>query len=382
MARAELDLVVANALQMYEELKADRAQMMHILRTGTREEWSTYIRDWKENTASVYKGTVGFSIAMDAINIISPRFYAHGVDITDAMREALYLKEETEGNNDWTMFLEALSDYETDCVKMYACAVRGVEQTESVAYRNYKHYLDCAKKVNEYLGENVEADFYEINTETFRELVEELMTARKNCAALVNFEPRVIPKEMKVFLKKGLTYEQAQDVVEAIRENIGKSTLSKRSFEDEDYAVEDILDSVFDTALAYENKRGSTRQILDKSFITNYLEDCGLDRRQLTKYRDNVYYQPYKKFTIAMGMFCEPYSNYDNDDAEEECVIKEHLETFMNQNCQSICSQFSTISEFDDLMDADVVLNLEDGVPEDCIAYMMKYFGKTKRKVD
>lgn len=85
---------------------------------------------------------------------------------------------------------------------------------------------------------------------------------------------------------------------------------------------------------------------------------------------------------FAMGMYSEPYANYDDDDAECESVIKQHMETFMNQNGQSICSQYATISEFDDLMDADIVLHLEDGVPEDAIAYMLKYFGKTKRKVD
>lgn len=382
MARAELDLIVDNALQMYEELKVDRAKMMDILRNKDRKDWEDYLEDWKENTASIYKGMPGFSVAMDALNIISPRFYAHGVDITDAMREALYIKEETDGNEDWEMFLEALSIYEQDCVKMYASAVRGVEQKDSVAYTNYRNYLEVARKVNEYVGENVEGDFYETNTRKFRDLVEELMTARSKCVALINFEPRVIPDEMKGFLKKGITYEQTQEIVEAVRENIGKSTLSKWSFSDDDYKVEDILDSVFDTALPFERKRGSTRQILKRSFVINYLEDCGVGRKILTQYRNNVHYQPYKKAALALGMFSEPYSNYEDDDAENEIAIKEHIETFMNQNGQSICSKFSTISEYDDLMDNDIVVNLEDGVPEDCIAFMMKYFGKTKRKVD
>lgn len=382
MARAELDLVIANALQMYEDMKVDRAEMMRILRTQPREAWNDYLREWKENTASVYKGTVGFAIAMDMLNIVSPRFYAHGVDITDAMREALYLNEETEGNDDWKMFLEALDIYEKDCVKAYACAVRGVELEESVQYKNYRHYLDCTKAVNEYFGENVDEDFFEINTKRFRELVNDLMDARKNCVAIINFEPRVIPKEMRGMLKKGLSYEEAQDIVETIRENIGKSTESKRSFGEEDYPIEDVMDSIFDTALPYEKKKKSVKQILEKSFIINYLEACGVDRKSLYKYRKDLKHQPYKKAMFAMGMYSEPYANYDDDDAECESVIKQHMETFMNQNGQSICSQYATISEFDDLMDADIVLHLEDGVPEDAIAYMLKYFGKTKRKVD
>lgn len=193
---------------------------------------------------------------------------------------------------------------------------------------------------------------------------------------VANFTKKYIPKENWNLLEKSkLTYEDALELAENVIDNIdqisyqekGNVTSLMENGVDEDEVIE----------IVYEDSSKMRTQVMER-YITNFLEQSGVDRRIYTKYMKNPLYQPNKKLALAIGLFCEPYCNLEDTD-DIELAIVENLERFMNQNSLSVKSSYATITEFDSLGDEEFLYLVEDGLTIDVLAYMLRNFARTER---
>lgn len=374
--------VIKNAKQLYEEMMFQNAEAFRLLRTAGYEDAKQYLKKRRESNGEQY--ITGYSFAMDWINLISPRYYIQGVDITLAMREKIYLDEYAGVDENWNLFKKAIRDYEFECFKDYMLCV--VEQPPNT-HTEYYDYLHCVKEVNEFLGV-VGADTPQSdNVKKFRELVKAALDKRKHCQVVVNFTNRVIPIEKRAaYSKETLAFDEALEICEVIIDNIdcieyASKDRKKRSFKEMGVDEEEIINSlVHDEQDDMAEEQGLRRQIMD-SFVTNFLERCGVSRRIYSKYFKDEGYFPNKKLCLGMGLFLEPYTDLSREQSADSNILN-NVECFMNQNCLSMKSRFATVSEWDTLLDYDVMCMLEDGLSIDVIAFMLHSYAKTEKDLN
>ena len=82
-----------------------------------------------------------------------------------------------------------------------------------------------------------------------------------------------------------------------------------------------------------------------------------------------------------MGLFLEPYTDLSREQSADSNILN-NVECFMNQNCLSMKSRFATVSEWDTLLDYDVMCMLEDGLSIDVIAFMLHSYAKTEKDLN
>jgi len=374
LVMSDVSVLIKNAVQLYEDLMYQNAKDFKEIRQKGFADVKTYLKQRMENNNEKYID--GYAYALDWVNIISPKYYIQGVDITLAMREKLYLSDEAKSNESWELVKEALREYETECFKEYVSCIIGVPSKTNSAY---DEYVKCVRNMNEFLGV-LDAEEPQIeNVRAFRSLVKQTILARKKCQVIVSFTTKVIPVEKRTaYNKTTLTFEEALDICDDIIGNIEKIAYAKKGQSLVDVGVdnEDVIDMLAVGGVNDEEApKGVKAQILE-NFPTNFVEQCGVGRRSYNDYIGKDGYEPYKKLCIAVGLFVEPYADLSSSHSSNSCIM-ENLECFMNQNSFSINSKFATITEYDVLMDENLRYMLEDGLSLDVIAFMLKTFAGT-----
>lgn len=376
----EIDTIIRNAKTLYEEIMYQNAEAFRTLRTGNYADAKAYLKEYRESV-SVQKDFKGFSFALDWINLISPRYYIQGVDITLAMREKIWLDDYAKDDGNWSLFKKAVKEYEFKCFQDYMNCIVGQPPN---THTEYYDYLCSVREVNEYLGEAGTENPQVDNAKAFRLLVKRALDDRKKCQIVVNFTNRFIPIEKRVaYSKETLTLDDALELCEEIIDNIdcieySSKSKKKRSFQEMDVNEADIINTlVHDAEDDILEEQGLRSQIMD-SFVTNFLEHCGVSRRIYSKYFKDEGYFPDKKLCLAMGIFLEPYTDLSKEQSADP-RIADNLECFMNQNYLSIKSKFGTVSELDILLDYDVLCMLEDGLSTDVIAFMLNTYARTEK---
>lgn len=374
LVMSDVSVLIKNAVQLYEDLMYQNAKDFKEIRQKGFADVKTYLKQRMENNNEKYID--GYAYALDWVNIISPRYYIQGVDITLAMREKLYLSDEAKSNESWELVKEALREYEIECFKEYVSCIIGVPSKPNSAY---DEYVKCVRNMNEFLGV-LDAEEPQIeNVRAFRTLVKQTVLARKKCQVIVSFTTKVIPVEKRTaYNKTTLTFEEALDICDDIIGNIEKIAYAKKGQSLVDVGVdnEDVIDMLAVGGVNDEEApKGVKAQILE-NFPTNFVEQCGVGRRSYNDYIGKDGYEPYKKLCIAVGLFVEPYADLSSSHSSNSCIM-ENLECFMNQNSFSINSKFATITEYDVLMDENLRYMLEDGLSLDVIAFMLKTFAGT-----
>ena len=361
--RVDFSEELEDAEELYDKLLKEYAKFSKLARTGDRNEIQKYIKRFKQDN---FKSKGCFALAMDWFNIISPRYYIDGVDITDAMREFL-ASEDMSAYSDWNTLYEDIREFEKENISQYAVAYRSPSNDKD---NIYEQYFKRVKELNSFCGK-LNATREEKVTE-FRALVEKTIEARKKCQIIINFNSGMIPVELrKTYTKKSLSFEDAYETCQDIISNVKKAFYGTDDTS-MDGDGKELLDDKSNRAL--EPNQGVKRIL--KFYITRYLEDdCGVSRRLYTKYNDDPKYLPIKKLVLALAAYCEPYANLEGKD--DECHICENVESFMNQHSMTLNSFFETITEFDEMTDEDAKALLEDGLPLDSFAFMLKTFAGT-----
>ena len=364
---------IENLTLLYEDIVYQNAKDFKELRESNFADAMKYLKKRAENNSEKY--VEGYAYVMDWVNLISPRYYIQGVDITLAMREKLFLDEEE--NESIELVKEAIREYEIECFNDYLnCLIGQPTKKESV----YEEYLQCIKKVNTFPGIPNAVEPQKENPKAFRELVKQALNARKKCQVVVSFTNIVIPPETRVaYNKKTLTYDEALDICQDIIDNVSKIAYTKKgqSLIDAGVDADEVKDMLVYGGIDYNEQTGKgLKNKIMENFPTNFLDQCGVLRRIYNKYFKNEDYFPNKKFALALGLFLEPYSDLSNRKSKEVCIW-ENLERFMNQNCLSVNSSFSTVTEYDVLLDDDIKMMLQDGLPVDAIAFLLNNYAKT-----
>ena len=338
-----------------ENVSIDKA-----MRDGDMVELEKLLRARKEQLIKAN----GYAFTLDWLHLIGTRYYIHGIDITNAMRQVLYLEKyhyKSQFSNDFFSYIQEIEEQNFD--NYIECALN-TSSCRNYDDKGYRDYLDLVQAVNEYAGEVYSPKLYEENIKGFRSLVDKLVKSKKKCVSIANFTKKFIPKEKWVLLNKDtLTYEEATSIARDIIDNCEEICDRSRGFSWEDH-VEKIV--------AYDSKQ--VKEIREK-FLSNFLEQCGISRERYKTYKNGTVYVPTKKFVIALGLFCEPFCNlYKLEDSN--CEIMSNLETFMNQHAMSLKSLYATITEFDNMTDNDLVYLLEDGLSPDMLAFMLKNYAQ------
>lgn len=371
---SDVSVLMSNAIQLYEDLMYQNAKDFKEIRQKGFADVKTYLKQRMENNSEKYID--GYAYALDWVNIISPRYYIQGVDITLAMREKIYLSDGSGTNESWELVKEALREYETECFKEYVSCIIGVPSKPNSAY---DEYVRCVKNMNEFLGVlNAEEPQVE-NVRAFRALVKQTVLARKKCQVIVSFTTKVIPVEKRAaYNKKTLTFEEALDICDDIIGNIEKIAYAKKgqSLVDVGFDKEDVIDMLAIGGVNDEEEPKGVKAGILENFPSNFMEQCGVERRTYNKYMGQDGYEPYKKLCIAIGLFVEPYADLSSSHSSKACIL-ENLECFMNQNSFSVNSKFATITGYDVLMDENLRYMLEDGLSLDVIAFMLRNFAGT-----
>lgn len=369
MAR-DISILKDNVKTLYPDIQYDNANTLHILRNGTEDEIKQHFKKMKEN--ELYRSPY-FSYAMEKLNLIGTRFYIEQVDITSAMREVIYKNGYKEDDDLWKVYLEAIKKQENDCFNDYLLCLIGETPKE---YSAFTTYIQLAKEVNNYAGVPDSAYPYEDNPREFRKLVKRLIEARKKCMQVVTFTVSNISEKNEYLINENLSYENALMIAEDIIDHIESIGYLKGSLKVD--KEDDIIDAR-DALYSSDNSEDLKTCVMEK-FCTNFIGQTGQDRRLYSKYYEDPLYIPYKKLALAIGLFCEPYINLEDQD-DIEPAFAENLERFMNQNSYSIESYFATITEFDVMTDEDFLNLVRYGLSLDLLAYMLKHYAKTERNL-
>lgn len=370
-----LDLVdffeeVEDALELYEKSLIEYVNFSRLARTGDEKEIQKYIKRLKQDNK---KSENGFALAMDWINIISPRYYIDGVDITEAMREFL-VTEDMSAYTDWNDIYEELREYEIEHIKAYSMACRGLGEEGSI----YDQYIKCVKELNSFYG--MRNASRKENVAAFRELVEKTIEAKKKCQIVINFTSSMIPMEVrKTYTEQSLTYEDAYETCQEIISNVRMifHGTTDASLSEMFVGAKDLLE---DKSNRSPQPNNGVNRIMKYS-VLKYLEACGVTTKLYTKYTNVMKfpkYLPNKKLVLALAAYCQPYCKISGK-ADKECHIGEHVECFMNQHGLTLNSFFETVSEYDEMTDEDAKMLLEDGLPVDSFAFMLKTFARTEK---
>lgn len=367
MAR-DISILKENVKKLYPDIQYDNANTLHILRNGTQEEIKQHFKEVKED--EIYRSPY-FSYAMEKLNLIGTRFYIGEVDITSAMREVIYKNEYKSDDELWKVYLKAIEKKENDCFDDYLRCLIGEKPIE---YTGFTTYIQLAKEVNNYAGELGSEEPYIDNPRGFRKLVKRLIEARKKCMLAVTFTVSNISEKNIHLVNENLSYEDAlmiaEDIIDHI-ESIGfpKGTLKVNKQDD----IQEAMDALYSS----DNNDDLKTYVMEK-FCTNFIGQTGQDRRLYSKYMDDPLYTPYKKLALAIGLFCEPYINLEDQD-DIEPAFAENLERFMNQNSYSMESYFATITQFDIMTDEDFLNLVRYGLSLDLLAYMLMHYARTER---
>lgn len=381
MAESKTEQMLEKVEKLYKKIMVLEAQTMKVMRTGSDEDVKKQLRRVKEECLGQQEG---FALAMDWANIFATKFYVGKADITEAMREKIYLEGAGKDSESWQLFLEAMELNERKHFNDYLEYSVEVKARKKSSKTNFNHYLDLAKRVNGFCGESEGEELYLSNSESFRAIVKELAESRKKCALVARFTRDYVSKDKRKLLQSNnLNYEEICILADNIIVNLddyvyineemveGKKPErgEKKSLKEEGIEPAELIEDF------YEADKEKREEIMEK-FLTNFAEDAGVERRLLTKYFGKPVYQPFKKLVLILGIYCEPYVSLG--DCEEDTAILHNLEIFMNQNGLSMKSAFATVTEFDNLLDADVLGYLEDGYTHSMLAHCLRRFAKTK----
>lgn len=310
------------------------------------------------------KNSAGYAFALDWLHLIGTRYYIQGIDITDAMRQVLYLEKYHHKSQFSFGFFYYIEEIEEKNFDSYIDCALNTSSCRDYDEKGYRDYLDLVQKVNEYAGEVYSPKLYEENIKGFRSLVDQLVKSKKKCVTIANFTKKFIPREeWDSLTQETLTFEKATYWARKIIDNCEAVCEKSPAFSWEDH-VERIVSR-------------ETRQVkeIKEKFLSNFLEQCGISRERYKTYKNGTVYVPTKKFVIALGLFCEPFCNlYKLEDSN--CEILGNLETFMNQHAMSLNSLCATITEFDTMTDVELKYLLEDGLGPDMLAFMLKNYAK------
>ena len=352
------------AIEIYKDLLTENISILKIIREGNAGEIKKALKQWKQDSITCMDA---YPYALDMMNLCSTKFFVQGIDITNAMREVVYLDDYgAYYNTNWEEVLGQIQNYEQECFREYMCCVMGEKSSKKEPVRNYKHYLELVRKVNTFKGVSSKQPHID-NPKALRNLVHELVEEKKKCMLIANFTINCIPQEHRPYLNKStITYEQALIIARDVIDNVEKTFRALDSFTESD-----VIGEVVD---------GSSKlcKQVDARFVTNYIESAGVDRRLYTKYLNNPSYMPDKKLVLVLGIFCEPFCNINNPLATQ-MGIELYLEQFMNQHSFSMKSQCSTITEYDVMTDRDFLNLIKDGVSVEILAYMLNNYARTKK---
>lgn len=350
---------------LYDDLMVENANMFYALRTGDIEAFKNMLHKREEEGMADIEA---YAEALEQMHIISTRFYVQGIDITLAMREKIYKDEcfDSDIISDSGTLIKSIRTYENICFANYMKSRKSAYSEEDA--EKYRAYLNLARQLNSYDGESSTSTCND-NFLGFRRLVEQLIDARKKCTIYASFTGANLTKaKRKLLNKETITYEQELEIAEELIENYVEARFGLYTPSDEELYKDLCSDPT------------PMRKRIEEKFVTNYLEQCGLDRHMYKNYVNGTTRLPTKKFLIALGIFCEPYSVLDKN-TPKEYAFRENLEKFMNQNGQSIKSCFDTITEFDNMTDADLCYLLDSGISMEMLAYMLKNFAKAGKDI-
>lgn len=338
----------------------ENVSIYEAMRDGDTKEVTKLLRARKER----FKNSDGYAFALDWLHLIGTRYYIQGIDITDAMRQVLYLEKYHHKNQFTFDFFYYMQEIEEKNFDSYIECALNTSSCRNYDDKGYRDYLDLVQRVNEYAGEVYSPKLYEENIKGFRSLVDQLVKSKKKCVTIANFTKKFIPREeWDLLTQETLTYEEATRMARKIIDNCESICEKSPAFSWEDH-VERIVSR-------------ETRQVkeIKEKFLSNFLEQCGINRERYKTYKSGTVSVPTKKFVIALGLFCEPFCNLFKLE-DSNCTIMENLETFMNQHAMSLKSLCATITEFDNMTDNDLVYLLEDGLSPDMLAFMLKNYAQ------
>ena len=361
---SQLQALLGNEYTVYDDLMAENADMFYALRTGDIETFKNILLKRREDGMA---DTKAYAEALEQMHTISTRFYVQGIDITLAMREKIYRDECFQHDLDGEHIVKYIRKYENICFANYLKSRQSAYKEKDVEH--YQEYLRLVNQLNSYDGKNSTKKVAEDNFIAFRKMVEQVISARKKCTIYASFTGANLSKATRKWLnKETITYEQEL----AISEELIKNYVEARFGLYEPSETELYRDLCVDPT--------PLRKSIEEKFVTNYLEQCGLDRHMYKNYVNGATRLPTKKFLIALGIFCEPYCNLEDRKAKEVALCK-NLEQFMNQNGQSVKSHFDTITEFDNMTDSDLRYLIDSGISMEMLAYMLKNFAKAGKDI-
>ena len=352
-------------IQNYIDLMVENAEKFYTIRTGNAEE----IRDmFKRKKQTSMSGTFGFGYTVAMANLVSTRFYVNEIDITLAMREKIYKDRYHIGKPNGEKLIDSLVLYENKLFEEFIeyCVSGNTPEYEE---HGFIEYVDLARQVNGYIGEIGSTKAFSDNVTAFRKLVKEFVNARKKCGLCATFTSTYVSDVRKPWLNKEvITYDEALEIAEEIIDNYVWLRYGDEEIDEESLVDELCLE---ETPLKDE---------IQEKFVTNFIEQCGLNREMYKTYMNGSVYVPNKKFLIALGLFCEPWCDVE-DRTNRDLAMTTNLEKFLNQNSFSIKSLFGTVTEYDNMLDNELLYLIEDGLSMDMLAYMLKHFAKTGKDI-
>lgn len=367
---ADFDEQIRMANGIYKDLMVENAILFDAIRKGTTNEIKALLKNRHEDSV---RSSVGYALALAKMQIVSTRYYVQGIDITEAMREKIYKDEYHINSGFGEEVIEAIHKYEDMCFKEYLSCAIGIPSEDD---KGYMAYINAVKAVNSYKGEVDSERLFEDNMMAFRALVKDLIVARKKCALIANFTIRCVPEDKQDLLnQENLTYEGALELAEIVINNCVAINYGDLGATESDMTHE-----------LFENPTPMREEIQEK-FVTKHLKNCGLNTDVYKEYISGKVYVTNKKFLISLGIFLEPYIYLDmkrcrdNDYDKDSIALRDNLECFMNQNGQSVNSQFATITECDNMLDGDICYLADIGLSVEMLAYMLKNYAKSSKDI-
>ena len=325
-----------------DELIKYNIRIMNCIDNG--EDYSILLKEFNELGVSSYKN---YLPALYSLNIIGPKYYVDGIDITLIANEFLY--EHNKNNDNIVRLLDSIDK-------------------EIMPYYDKLNYaLDYCKKVVKEDDEDEKKDIFsnyinvlnKLHTKTypnklrFRKDVKFITMLKKNCEFRLHFD--ISNLKTKTDDVKKIVKSNDKDKVFTLLQKIVKSPIN--DFKNPNTKE---IEKYFDIELPSVN---------DKMSLNDFFKvDLGLDRTITSKYFKGDYItQNIKQFIFSIGLYIE-------------LPLEDYVEEFMRLNGYSMLSKYETINEYSDLYDREIMYLIRNGIDKDIVFHILNKFGAFRQK--
>ena len=323
-----------------DELIKHNIRVMNCIDNG--EDYSILLKEFNELGIRSYKN---YLPALYSLNIIGPKYYLDGKDITLITNEFLY-----EHNKDNYNIVRLLDSIDKEIMPYY----NKLNYALDMSKKNVKSIDDEKKDIfSNYINmlNKLHTKTYP-NKLRFRKDVKYITMLKKNCEFRLHFDISELEttEDVSIIMKSS-----DKDKVFTLLQKLINSPIN--DFKKPDLKV---WKDYFKVELPNKD---------DKISLNDFFKnDLGLDRTITSRYFKADYItQNIKQFIFSIGLYIE-------------LPLEDYIEEFMRLNGYSMLSKYETLNEYSDLYDREIMYLIRNGIDKDIVFHILNKFGAFRQK--